>query len=121
VPSCGKRGARRAVRDRRSAVLGGPTRCSATAQQPTTTAMASRSRTPEKASRKAVPPGIECQLCGTLVLDGRRLPAGRCWLRHSQHEATLYWAEADGVLQTREISFPVLGQLLQEGLLQRLA
>jgi hypothetical protein len=61
----------------------------------------------------------ECLLLGGLVLDGQRVPAGRCWVRQSHQVALLSWAAADGAARQREISLDWLHQLLDEGMLQR--
>lgn len=62
----------------------------------------------------------ECRLLGNLVLDGKRVPTGRCWLRQSCRDALLGWDGAEGACQ-REISLDQLRQLLDEGLIERLA
>lgn len=61
----------------------------------------------------------ECRLHGILVLDGKRLPAGSCWLSQSSRDITLFWTADDGTLQARELSPRTLRQLVSEGLLER--
>jgi hypothetical protein len=63
--------------------------------------------------------GSECQLQGTLVLDGKRVPVGRCWVKQTRSDALLSWTASDGADHAREISLELLRQLLAEGLLQR--
>jgi len=62
----------------------------------------------------------DCQLLGTIVLDGKRVPLGHCWVRQRHQEVLLCWAAADGGSQQREIGPELLRQLLDEGVLQRL-
>lgn len=62
----------------------------------------------------------ECRLLGTIVLDGKRVPTGNCWVRQSLREVLLCWAAADGGAEQREISPELLSQLLEEGVLERL-
>jgi hypothetical protein len=63
--------------------------------------------------------GLACDLFGTLVLDGRRVPVGPCWILQSRDKTVLSWTETDGADKDREVSAPLLRQLLDEGLLQR--
>ena len=62
--------------------------------------------------------GRECRLCGTLVLDGKRVPLGPCWVKQRRREATLTWTGGDGARQDRDLSNAQVRQLLDEGLLQ---
>lgn len=64
---------------------------------------------------------VAFELYGTLVLDGRRVPRGPCWLRQSARQSRLVWKAPDGATQDRDISPAVLRQLLAEGVLQRRA
>ena len=59
----------------------------------------------------------DCQLLGTIVLDGKRVPPGHCWVRQRHQEVLLCWAAADGGPQQREIGAELLRQLLDEGVL----
>jgi hypothetical protein len=63
--------------------------------------------------------GRACDLFGTLVLDGKRVPVGPCRLWQTAGRTVLSWTEADGSEKDRDISAPLLRQLLDEGLLQR--
>lgn len=76
---------------------------------------------PAKAPRPSRALRCECHLIGTLVLDGQRVPVGRCWVRQSPREVLLGWHNTEGRQQQREISVELLRQLLDEGLIQRLA
>lgn len=69
--------------------------------------------------RPARDAGRVCDLHGTLVLDGQRVPAGPCWVRQTARRTILSWTDADGQRKAREIGPPLLRQLLDEGLLQR--
>lgn len=62
----------------------------------------------------------ECRLHGTLVLDGKRVPTGDCWVGRSRQHALLCWADADGAAQQRELSLDQLDRLLHDGVLERL-
>lgn len=61
----------------------------------------------------------ECHLFGNLVLDGKRVPTGPCWVHQSRQVALLCWEANDGTEHQREISLELLGQLLDEGVLER--
>ena len=61
----------------------------------------------------------EGRLARGLILDGKRLPAGKCWIRQSPQAAELTWTDQDGAVTQREISLELLAQLLSHGVLQR--
>jgi hypothetical protein len=73
--------------------------------------------------RRARPPlgGREFELCGTLVLDGKRVPMGVCWVKQSAREVALTWRSADGAALARDIAPSMLRQLLDEGVLRQAA
>src|SRR5437870_915288 len=62
--------------------------------------------------------GLACDLFGTLVLDGRRMPTGPCWILQSRTRAVLSGTEADGADKAGEAGAPLLGRLREGGLLQ---
>jgi hypothetical protein len=92
---------------------GAPTRCAS--PPPRAGAGSARTAAPRRRAGRA------CDLYGNLVLDGKRVPTGPCWVRQTACKAVLSWTERDGEPRAREISHALLRQLLDEGLLQQRA
>lgn len=70
-------------------------------------------------SRRSRSLRCECRLLGGLVLGGKRVPPGRCWVRQIKQVVLLTWAADDGGPRQHELSVEGLRQLLDEGVLER--